>query len=1011
MRLTQSICRILLLFLALSGCGDSTSSVNAICGDGIHAADSEACDDGNENNEDDCLNDCTLPSCGDGFVREGMETCDDGNTITEECSYDEGPCEVCNAACVLVRQTERFCGDAVTDPEEGCDDGNVITESCTYGMGVCQVCASDCTLNELPARDCGDGVLDPEEECDRGAGNADECLYESGPCEICSLECRLVDRPARRCGDGTLDAEERCDHGGLPLLACDYDTGPCEGCGESCTGVLLHARRCGDGLLDPEEMCDGGEAPNTQCAYGESSCTLCLPNCEMGIGETVTCAEPSVQAEISARIEGWVSELTLGVSPRPTDFQVPEASMGTLKLTLNEKAFAVLADETNIYAAGSVLGAGRIFAYSGQDFISSHDRSTLLGNTALNRLLANAVVWAKQQDTDASPRVMVDSEAVAQVLRSNGLDGVRVTPILLQRGLWQTRDWTAEALADVDVAVVQVNEWGTLRVGPNEIESLRNFVSNGGGLVIAGSALHWSWWLSDSADSFIGDLILEGTGISWRVHSINDLSRATTTFSPFKSAVYTWCAYLSGAEVPTAFRSILTDAFAHAKTLGRLTELDQGLARLIDESPALPVTAADPMSQFVHRVTQSLPPHEWTSVHPWTETFPGLAYGEIVAEASKTFAANRSRSLPLGMYAPPGGVVKIEIPIEFTQLGLRIRVGERYDNLANLDHIEQWRRAPLLFKTFRLNTVQIEVGFAFGGALYLEADNPLPADLTVTVRDALPMTVFTRHESTLDDWQGRREQRVPVVILQEKGAVRLVVAKDQALLVEDPDGVIDFWTGFHQHHIDLASEPTARQFESHWIFDTQVGWGYANASNQRITYPKHTDAQALRLETGNEDWWLFGHELGHQFQTSDWTGGDVTEVCVNLFTMYTLNTYIYSGGNFQTLGRFDPDVVNHAVLRDMRWSDAGLFEKLDLYRQLIHEFGWDVMRGVFASYYDEQYPRAQYGSFMNGFALRMSLLSGRDLSQFFQHWQYPMDGPTAAQIQSLGLPVWMPPGW
>jgi cysteine-rich repeat protein len=51
----------------------------AECGDTvINAAALEACDDGNEATNDDCIA-CATASCGDGFVWAGNEACDDGN--------------------------------------------------------------------------------------------------------------------------------------------------------------------------------------------------------------------------------------------------------------------------------------------------------------------------------------------------------------------------------------------------------------------------------------------------------------------------------------------------------------------------------------------------------------------------------------------------------------------------------------------------------------------------------------------------------------------------------------------------------------------------------------------------------------------------------------------------------------------------------------------------------------------------------------------------------------------
>ena len=191
---------------------------------------------------------------------------------------------------------------------------------------------------------------------------------------------------------------------------------------------------------------------------------------------------------------------------------------------------------------------------------------------------------------------------------------------------------------------------------------------------------------------------------------------------------------------------------------------------------------------------------------------------------------------------------------------------------------------------------------------------------------------------------------------------------------------------------------------------SQVGWGYANATSARITFPQLSEVWALRTEQDDVDWWLFGHELGHQFQTEDWRGGDITEVAVNLFTMYTLNAYIFDGGDFETLG-FRQVGIDHEALAEARWDTADLFGKLQLYRQLIFVFGWPALRSTFASYYADDYPRDTFGGFMDGFAIRFSVIVGRDLTGFFEHWGYPMSPQAGIAIRGLGLPEWMPPGW
>lgn len=147
-------------------CGPRCETVNkqtSYCGDGeIEDDQGELCDDGNQNNEDGCLADCTVNICGDGYqnreivsfdMTNGLppqdgqsmspdsqdnfvEACDDGNAITEVCSYGETECGfTCGESCTAVLMAGQFCGDGVIQNENGgdepCDDGNkVVWDTC-----------------------------------------------------------------------------------------------------------------------------------------------------------------------------------------------------------------------------------------------------------------------------------------------------------------------------------------------------------------------------------------------------------------------------------------------------------------------------------------------------------------------------------------------------------------------------------------------------------------------------------------------------------------------------------------------------------------------------------------------------------------------------------------------------------------------------------------------------------------------------------------------------------------
>ena len=216
-----------------------TCTMNPECGNGVVDQASEECDDGNDDDTDGCLNDCTLARCGDGVVWAGVEECDDGN---------DDDLDGCTSACTLTA-----CGDGALQPGEECDDGwwaNSDTEP--------NACRSDCTLPR-----CGDGVIDAMEGCDDGEDNGTSA-------DACQTSCALPS-----CGDGVVDPGEECDDG----------EGNSDADADACRSSCLVAF-CGDGITDAGEACDDGPQGSEQCT---SSCEL--PD-ESGPTTTTTTQEP-----------------------------------------------------------------------------------------------------------------------------------------------------------------------------------------------------------------------------------------------------------------------------------------------------------------------------------------------------------------------------------------------------------------------------------------------------------------------------------------------------------------------------------------------------------------------------------------------------------------------------------------------------------------------------------------------------------------------------------------------
>ncbi|HBU47827.1 MAG TPA: hypothetical protein DEB46_05910, partial [Myxococcales bacterium] len=150
--------------------------VEARCGDEIVRLDlnngvvgHEACDDGNENRDDNCPENCQLARCGDGFLRldldqddPGFEVCDDGdNDETDDCLSN---CE------------EARCGDGIQRQDLQADEEGF--EACDEGVNNNNegACLSNCV-----EANCGDGFVHAGvEECDGGDRCDDACQLE-GP--------------------------------------------------------------------------------------------------------------------------------------------------------------------------------------------------------------------------------------------------------------------------------------------------------------------------------------------------------------------------------------------------------------------------------------------------------------------------------------------------------------------------------------------------------------------------------------------------------------------------------------------------------------------------------------------------------------------------------------------------------------------------------------------------------------------------------------------------------------
>jgi fibro-slime domain-containing protein len=212
------------------------------CGDG-KVSKAEACDDGNQKNDDGCRANCLavepgyschpqgeacrhIARCGDGVVA-AIEPCDDGNRkngdgCSETCRLELGfKCQGAPSKCSAVT-----CGDDKREGVESCDDGNALPfDGCS---AECQS-EPDCSAGACKSA-CGDGLV-LNEACDDGnRRDGDGC---SASCKVeAGFRCSTDDSCIMQNGHCVLR---------VPVVFHDFNESHSDfgiGCGQAVTGVV-----------------------------------------------------------------------------------------------------------------------------------------------------------------------------------------------------------------------------------------------------------------------------------------------------------------------------------------------------------------------------------------------------------------------------------------------------------------------------------------------------------------------------------------------------------------------------------------------------------------------------------------------------------------------------------------------------------------------------------------------------------------------------------------------------
>ncbi|MBM4108228.1 MAG: hypothetical protein FJ255_05375 [Phycisphaerae bacterium] len=652
--------------------------------------------------------------------------------------------------------------------------------------------------------------------------------------------------------------------------------------------------------------------------------------------------------------------------------------------------------------AGARAGRGRVVAFGHTGYL---DGAALgVGDTAL--LVERCVRWSGGDR--ASPRVGVPHDAgLAEALGVRGLDA-RVLPA----------DWSAR-LAGVDVLCLQ-----THRLRDGDLEPVRAFIRNGGGVLASG--LGWGWLQLNPTKAIRehpGNRLLVWAGIGWAdgtlertrgegyaldaaIPSISRVDQALGLIeSPDGKAASREEGAQAGAIAGAAIR-VLPEGHALFDRLRRL--LDGGVARRAPSTGA-PVRVGEARERVLLALEVELehrtPPEE-VRAHPAAAVFPGPVPPEA-PRVGRTIAIDAGVRgwRGTGLYAPPGGLVTVTLGDGVDPGGARVRIGCHTDRLW---HLDDWRRAPDIARDFPLGTGTTRVASAFGGLIYIEPTARTGA-IEVTIDGGVEAPRFVLGSTTPEQWAASRLAPAPWGEI-ETAKIIVSVPAESLRALDDPTAVLEMWDRISDAHSTLGQTPLARERPERFVADEQISAGYMHAGYPIMTHLDAVDemTEVGRLRAGP---WGLLHELGHNHQEGEWTFAGTGEVTCNLFALHAIDTACTPAEGSRGHGAVDqpPSVEKHLAdgARFEAWQ-RDPFLALHMYVQLQREFGWETFKRVFAEYRAlpaGDRPRTDADK-RDQWLVRFSRACGRNLGPFFQAWGVPTgDG---ARRSIADLPEWMP---
>jgi hypothetical protein len=665
--------------------------------------------------------------------------------------------------------------------------------------------------------------------------------------------------------------------------------------------------------------------------------------------------------------------------------------------------------------AAARFGKGRVVALGEKGLLGDANGAPVLDD---DKFLGNAIAWVRPGGLrDGSTRICVmQLPGFSDHLRAAGYPRAETR-------IFQNTSGCGVILGAVD------------GVTPAEAANLRQFLKDGGGLVLAASVSHWEDQntTGETVAEYPGNAILAQAGILWTdVDAHGDATNAyavTENIPPMASALNSLelvRALREGkipqsTELEQASRVLMTTlGIVPANDrlfLPRLRQAMDGLRPTHFPSAKDPVTKSDLLTRLslaLDRREMDITKPERMKAYPSAATFPGSVPATARAiTQSIQIDTSHPRWHSTGLYAAPGHVVRIDVPSSVVNRDFKVRIGAHTDTLW---HLAKWERFPDVSLAFPIRTVHVKVGSPFGGLIYIEVPEKTDVrSFTATILGGFPSARFILGQTTAEQWaEMRRDAPAPWGEV-ESASLILTAPLSELKNLDNPAELMGFWDRILQAQADLAGWSSTPASPERIVFDQQISAGYLHSGYPimgplSLAGPSLSTAYMSKSGDFEGGRWGYYHELGHNHQSDDWTFRGTVEVTVNLFSLYSFEAVngVPVAQNPRGSAQFRKKEMGQINWKNPDFTKLDAFQALVMYEQLEQAFGWETFKTLFRKYRalpDSERPRTDLEK-RDRWLLEFSKQTGKNLGPFFQAWGLETSPEARASISNL--PCWAP---